>query len=382
MNPTRGGRLPKADGPSGWPAFYRNPQRFPADLKRMLIIDDQDFLYRDVSQLLGPLGVRVKGAATGDEGMAIARVFLPDLIILDWILKEVSGETVARNLRKDPATQAIPTIMVSSIMEEGDAQRAQEAGAHLFLTKDQFRDVLNSYLPRKASGRAAVQRVLVIEDDDGAQDLIRCVLTGKNRTLAFAADARSGLKAARESPPALIILDLRLPDLNGVEVFKLLRSELATKSIPILLMSAMEDESGTLDSLIATLRPTDFIRKPFGADDFASRVARLLEAPPFDEAGPVQRELILRRGRIQVDLSRHEVRVEGRIVKLSPRLFVLLRILITQQESVSVERLVLEGWPEGRDLDVVKKGIQRLREALSLRSDPIVVMDRGYKLIG
>lgn len=145
MNSPDEARFPKAGGTPEGPDFSRPLRRLPDGLERVLVIDDQDDFHRLAAKALEPRGVRVKGAFTGADGVAIARVFLPNLIILDWVLKEMSGEDVARHLRLDPATKSIPTIMVSSHMDPGDAQRARQAGAHCFMTKMQFQDVLHAH---------------------------------------------------------------------------------------------------------------------------------------------------------------------------------------------------------------------------------------------
>jgi len=326
--------------------------------------------------------VTVKGTAAAKEGLAIARAFRPDLIILDWVLKEMSGENLARLLRMDAATKAIPTIMISAVVEPDDAPRARAAGAHLFMTKEQIRTALNSY--GRPDARPSSRRVLVIEDDAGTQDFIRCVLASSELELSFAADGRSGLQAARASEPSLILLDLGLPCLNGVDVFKLLKLDPTTKRIPILLMTAMVDSSGAMDSLVETLHPNDYIHKPFGAEEFAARVKRLLASPPEEraEAAASRPDLVLERGRIRLNATRNEVTVEGRPVKLTPQLFVLLRLLIAHQEAVSLDRLLAEGWPNGSDPNAVKQAVKRLRDALALSADPVVATGRGYKLIG
>jgi DNA-binding response OmpR family regulator len=368
----------KADSPS-WDMFSRNPRRLPADLKRVLVIDDMESFRHLVSRYLTPCGIAVKEAATGDEGMALARAFRPDVIILDWVLKEVSGEEVARRLRKDAATKSIPTIMVSGLIDPSEAHRARAAGAHLFLSKDQLQATLCAY-GRPAATIPAAPRVLVIEDDSGSQEFIRRALYARNCDLIFAGDGKSGLRQARLAAPALILLDLGLPDLNGVEVFKALKTEEATKNIPVLIMTALSDSSGATDSLIAMLQTTDVLHKPFGADEFAARVARILNAPPGSSAA--QQDLIMQRGRLWVNLTRNEVYAEGKRTALTPQLLVLLRLLLSHAEPLSVERLLAEGWPKNTDEAVVKKAVQRLRESLRLSPDPIAAVGHGYKLVG
>ena len=202
-------------------------------------------------------------------------------------------------------------------------------------------------------------------------------------TLSFATDGSSGLKAAREEAPSLIVLDLGLPVINGVEVHKLLKSDPATAHVPILVMTAMEDNFGAMASLVESLRPGDYVHKPFGAEEFVARVERLLATGPTRSRRPAAPpDLILRRGRIRFDLTRNQVHVRRQLVKLPQKLFALLRVLISHTEAVSVERLLAEGWAESADADAVKKAIQRLRETLHLTPDPIATIGHGYKLVG
>lgn len=370
----------KSNGSLSWDSFYRIPLRLPDDLKRVLVIDDLESFRQLVSRCLTPHGISVKEAATGEDGISIARAFQPDVIILDWVLKEVSGENVARLLRNDSTTKSIPTIMVSSVMDSSDAHRARAAGAHLFLTKDQLQTALVAYGRSTVGVHPISRRVLVIEDDEGSQEFIRRSLSGKGCELIFAQSGRNGLQQARLAAPALILLDLGLPDINGVEVFKALRADISTKDIPVLVMTAMADSFGALESLMQMLRPTDFLHKPFGADEFAARVTRILVSS--DGSSSSRQDLILKRGRIQVNLTRGEVHVDDRRRVLTPQLLILLRILISHQEAIPVERLLSEGWPTNKDPNTVKKTVQRLREALRLTPDPIESVDHGYKLVG
>ncbi|MCR4296659.1 MAG: response regulator transcription factor [Elusimicrobia bacterium] len=357
--------------------------RFPTNLTRVLVVDDAESFRHLVSRCLEPQGVTVKEAATSEEGLAIARSFKPEVIILDWILKGLSGLHFARHLRKDAAINSIPTIMVSSIKGPTDAERALQAGANVFLTKEQIQAALFSY--KRQEARSARGHILVIEDDESSREFIRHVLARQGYELEFAMDGRAGLQAARHARPALILLDLGLPGMNGVEVFKLLRESAETRQVPVLLMTAMEENSRVIESFIETLHPADYLHKPFGDEELAARVARILNARPADDdAGPVPapKDLILERGRIRMDLTTNKVYVQGRPIHLARRRFELLRILLSHRGDVSIERLLAEGRSKAQDPGTVKKTIQRLRNALGLADDPIVTVGHGYKLVG
>jgi two-component system phosphate regulon response regulator PhoB len=332
--------------------------------------------------------VKVEIASNGEEGVSIARVLLPDLILVDWVLKETSGENVVRALRTDAATKSIPTILVSSILDPTDpreSQRARSVGANLFLTKDQVRKILLSYDQEPTSARRTrVGPILIIDNDPGIQFFVRRVLSAKTPNLVFATDGRKGLELARKIQPSAILLDLVLPVLNGVDVFKLLKADSTTKDIPILLMTGIPDTSGVVDSFVESLHATDCIRKPLGAEELAARVTRMLRSRPIHAAEQTSavEDLIVRRGRIQINLTRNKVSAEGRPIELWPSLYSLLRVLISHSEAVSVARIIADGGVEDQSPEAIRKGIQRLREALSLSDDPIVAVGRGYKLVG
>jgi len=355
--------------------------RLPSHLARVLVVDDSESFRLLVSRCLKPQGVMVKGAAGVEDGLPIARLFKPDVIILDWILKGFSGEHFARQLRKDATISSIPTIMVSSVKEPTDAVRAVRAGANAFLTKDQLQTILLSY--KRQETPSARDRILVIEDDEGSRDFIRHVLSSKGYELEFAEDGGIGVQAAIRFNPGLVLLDLGLPGMNGVEVFKLLKERAETRKTPILIMTAMADDSRVMSSLVEALRPADFLHKPFGDEELVARVARVLGAPSAGEdAGLKPRNLILERGRIRLDLTTSKVYVNGRRIQLAHKRFELLRILLSHQEPLSIERLLAEGWSQAEDTGTVKKTVQRLRKALGLPGDPIVTVGHAYKLVG
>ena len=142
--------------PAAWAAFFREPQRLPAGLKRVLVIDDKKPFPQLAARCFEPK-VKVQSATGGEEGVALARALLPDLILVDWVMSEMSGEEVVRRLRQDPATRSIPTVLVSGYLDPDDSRealRARAAGADLFLTKDQVQVLMLTYRQDNFSRRS------------------------------------------------------------------------------------------------------------------------------------------------------------------------------------------------------------------------------------
>lgn len=360
------------------------PSLLPDGLARVLVVDDFESFRLLVSSCLQPLGIAVAGAATGDEGLALARSFKPDIIILDWVLKgSMSGLNAVRELRKDDALKSIATIMVSSIKDPSDALRARAAGANLFLTKDQLQNVLQAYVERAAAARSGAARILIVEDDEEQQDFIRYSLSGEGCELEFAKDGATGLKSARLRAPALILLDLGLPGMNGVEVFKFLKDDAATRHVPVLIMTAMADDARVVDSLVRTLRPADYIRKPFGDRELAERIARLLAQPatavPAGAGSPV-----LEKGRIRIDLATRTASVSGgKPLRLGDKQFELLCALLRRPDGLSRQELIVQLWNGSENGKVIDVTVQRLRQSLGLsRDEGIIAIPHGYKLVG
>lgn len=236
-------------------------------------------------------------------------------------------------------------------------------------------------------------RILIIDDDQELQDLIRFTLERKGYDLAFANSGREGLHQAKRFHPNLILLDFALPGINGVEVHRLLRSEEATKDVPILIMTGLEDSAEAIKSAVLSLGVEDYLHKPFGENELLRHIEGLLHEKPVPPKTPipsratvaVEKPPILQRGRIRMDLEHRRIWVGGHQISkaLGPKRFDLLRILLQHRGPVNRETLRSEGWGGGEDLKTVDRTISRLREALGAKEkDLIVSVPGGYTLAG
>lgn len=166
-------------------------------------------------------------------------------------------------------------------------------------------------------------RVLVIDDEPEITRALRSILTAHGFESVLAATASEGLEALRRRRPDLLVLDLVLPDQSGLEVTRIIRQELGLE-LPIVVLSAHGDEESKVQAL--DLGADDYLTKPFGVNELLARMrAALRRASGSRPSG--QAELV--QGSIRMDLERHEVTVEGRLVHLTPKEYLMLHYLMT-----------------------------------------------------
>jgi DNA-binding response OmpR family regulator len=176
--------------------------------------------------------------------------------------------------------------------------------------------------------------ILVVDDDRKTVDLIRLYLEKDGYRVLVAYDGRSAIDIAHNRRPGLIILDLMLPQVNGLDVCSELRAE---SNVPIIMLTAKSTEDDKLIGL--DLGADDYVTKPFSPRELVARVRAVLRRGLAEKmSGP---ELLLFDG-LEVDFVRHEARVDGAPVHLTPKEFTLLEILIKQPGRVFSRLELLE----------------------------------------
>lgn len=206
-------------------------------------------------------------------------------------------------------------------------------------------------------GASLQELILVVDDDPKIAVLVELYLTRAGYRVAVAGDGRAAVRLLRESEPALVVLDLMLPELDGRAVARVAREE---AHIPIVMLSALSSIADRVSGLEAGA--DDYVAKPFAPSELVARVRSVLRRarPPAPSGG-------LRRGRLALDLDRHRVEVAGLGVELSAVEFELLASLVIAQGRVLtrdqlVDRLHPHGdGIQGRSIDVY---IKRLRAKL------------------
>jgi len=225
------------------------------------------------------------------------------------------------------------------------------------------------------------KKVLIIEDDPDIANLVVHYLIREGYTVGVAPNGMEGLKKIKEVPPDLLILDLMLPEVGGLEVCKTLRGNASTAAVPILILTAKGEESDKVIGL--ELGADDYVTKPFSPKELVARVKALLrrsEPPEYEH--PSHKYTY---GPLVLDETRHDVRINRQEVHLTAKEFGLLAQLLKSKGRVLTRDTLLEtvwGYDSNVSTRTVDVHIRRLREKIPLLSKAIVtVMSYGYKLI-
>jgi DNA-binding response OmpR family regulator len=223
-----------------------------------------------------------------------------------------------------------------------------------------------------------MQTILVIDDDDSLRDTIGVLFEREGFRTILAADGKSGLDQAILSKPALIVTDLRLPDISGIEVCKRLRS--SGVSTPIIVLSAIGEEVDKV--LLLEIGADDYIVKPFGTRELLARVRAVLRRSPSEP------QKILSFADVEVNLERRVVSRRGTDVKFTPAEYNLLTFFLQNPDRPLSRDMILnsvwgyESFPNTRTVDA---HVVRLRQ--KLEADPncprhfITLHKVGYRFL-
>ncbi len=236
--------------------------------------------------------------------------------------------------------------------------------------------------PRSTAERAARAQVLVVEDERDIAELIRHTLErGGDITVEIVASGDAALTATAAQPPDLILLDLNLPVISGLEVCRLLRGRPVTKHVPIIMLTARTSENDRVIGL--DLGADDYVTKPFSTRELAARVRAALRRRRGE--GDTPAPAIYRGQHLLADFEAVNISVDGEEIRLTRREFELLRYLVENRNRVlSRDRLLERVWGydrlvETRSVDV---HVGRLRSKLGAAGRQIeTVVGLGYRFV-
>jgi DNA-binding response OmpR family regulator len=221
-------------------------------------------------------------------------------------------------------------------------------------------------------------RVLVVEDDRDIAELVERYLQKAGFSTEVLSSGRDALKALAERPPDLLILDLMLPQVDGLEVCRVARGNSRTAAIPIIMLTARADESERIVGL--EIGADDYIAKPFSPNELVARVRALLRRT---QRQPESRDIAY--GSIHVNTERHVVSSSGTAVALTAKEFLLLEYLLRHRGRVLSRDVLLTdvwGYKYTGGTRTVDVHVRRLREKLPALGDALVTVKQfGYKLL-
>jgi two-component system KDP operon response regulator KdpE len=220
-------------------------------------------------------------------------------------------------------------------------------------------------------------RILIVDDEPPIRRFLRTALAAQDYRVEEAGDGEAALDFLKRNPVDLIVLDLGLPGMDGLEVIRRRRGEGDTT--PIIILSSRDDEAGKVQAL--DLGADDYVSKPFGMEELAARIrAALRHRLQQDGEKP-----LFRAGDLSVDLVRRIVTARGAEVKLTPREYDLLRLLVAHAGKVLTHKFILrEVWGGETDVQYLRIYVRTLRQ--KLEADPeqpsLILTEQGvgYRL--
>jgi PAS domain S-box-containing protein len=238
--------------------------------KKVLVVEDDDDIANLIRLHLSGDSREVLIAQRGNDALEMAQRERPDLITLDVLLPDADGFGVLEQLKSNPVTRGIPVIVVSILQDRDDGLRL---GAVDYITKpiDEERLV-------RAVRRVLVRggTVLVVDDDKDTLSLMREALRTHNFGVRTTTRGKRALRVAREVQPALILLDLKMRDMDGYTVLKRLKGNPATQNIPVIVTTGSSVIDDAKRQKILALGAASFVAKPFSVEGLIDEIETVL----------------------------------------------------------------------------------------------------------
>lgn len=224
------------------------------------------------------------------------------------------------------------------------------------------------------------KKIMVVDDEKDVTELVAYHLKGRGFDVRALNDPNGSLGAARSFRPDLVILDVMMPDLNGLQICRLLRAEPELAKVPVIFLTAKVEEADRVQGL--ETGADDYICKPFSVKELGLRVQSILRR--VSEGALPESPRKLQVGQILLDIDRHEAAVMGQPVELTATEFKLLHLLMERRGRVQTrEHLLINVWNYETEIETrtVDTHVRRLREKLGSEADWIeTIRGVGYRM--
>ncbi len=226
---------------------------------------------------------------------------------------------------------------------------------------------------------SARKKILVVDDESDVADLVAYHLKAKGFDVETVNDPTHSIGTARSFMPDLVILDVMMPEINGIQICRMLRADPKLKQVPVIFLTAKVEENDRVQGLESGA--DDYVCKPFSTKELVLRVQNILRRSGGKEA---EEPVKLIAGSIELDVDRHEVKINGSTVDLTATEFKLLHLLMERRGRVQTrEHLLLNVWNYETEIETrtVDTHVRRLREKLGTEAEWIeTIRGVGYRM--
>ena len=247
-------------------------------------MEDEPSFSRLIEYTLSSAGYEVVTATRGDDALRKLASESPQLVLLDVMLPDLSGIEVCKQLRAGSVTPTLPVIMFSSLVDVRDKVRGLEAGGDEYVEKpadpDELLARVDAALERARVAHKAARTsgthgtILVVDDEPGLLRLTAYTLEVEGYSIVTAESGAEALDRIRTARPLLVLLDVKLPDMSGLDVCRRIRSDPDTFDLPVIMFSALGQVADRVLGLQAGA--DEYISKPVDSDELLARVDALL----------------------------------------------------------------------------------------------------------
>ncbi len=241
-----------------------------ADQPIILVADDSATARELIRGILEGAGFQVAEADGGGAALQLARLLQPRLMTLDVMMPDLDGFDVIQVLRNDPLTRDLPVLFVSVTPEH---DRGMALGGSGFITKPFTSDELIAQVRRLVA--PPQRRVLVVDDDYHVRPTLARLLQRGGFQVGEAADGRTALELIDRDPPDLVLLDIRMPDIDGFEVLRRLKEHPSHQHIPVVILTA-SDLGGDAQQRALALGAVRYLEKPIASEDLLAEIEHIL----------------------------------------------------------------------------------------------------------
>jgi DNA-binding response OmpR family regulator len=271
----------------------KDPRAQPDARPTVLVIDDSETFRERFGELLREQGFGVISAATGEEGLRSAAANRPAAIVVDGVLPGIDGQTVVRKLRLDVALRHTPCILLTGSESYGAELRALDSGADAFVRKDEALDMILARVTAvlRKIGNAGVQnastsllspkRILAVDDSLTYLQELNSTLSGEGYDVILAHSGQEALDMLSVQTVDCILLDRLMPGIDGTETCRRIKASPATRDIPLIMLTAMEDREAMIEGL--STGADDYVLKSNELDVLKARVRAQLRRKQFEE---------------------------------------------------------------------------------------------------